>query len=312
MNLKFMRKERVNQTALGNASDNLIQFKDLGYVYNPKSPYEFTALRNINLTITDNHIIGVIGSTGSGKSTLVQHLNGLIIPSTGSIETHGFMINANQRKIPHVKMLRKRVGLVFQFPEYQLFEETVKKDIMFGPVQLGESKAVAAVRTDKYMQLVGMSLDLLGRSPFSLSGGQKRRVALAGILAMEGDTLVVDEPTAGLDPNGEKEFINLFRRLNTENKRRIVLVSHNMDHILEICKTVVVLHEGKVVAIDTPSNVFANEELTQKLNIYPPQIYNLLHELQTAGIDIPSTNISDIDSLVQAIVDKIKAKKGGK
>lgn len=212
---------KKNLTKFVSDSD-LIKFEHLSYVYNPKSPYEFQALDDVNVTIDTREIIGIIGSTGSGKSTFVQHLNGLLTPSSGTLHTHGYTISEKTKKIRNVKGLRRRVGLVFQFPEYQLFEETVRKDIMFGPIQLGVNKATAALSAEKYIKLVGLPQSCKDRSPFALSGGQKRRVAVAGILAMEGGTLILDEPTAGLDPQGERDFINLFLKLNKKDNKRII------------------------------------------------------------------------------------------
>ena len=289
-----------------NLENSDIVFSNVSHVYAPKTPYEFKSLENVNLTLSPGKIIAIIGSTGSGKSTLIQHINGLLIPTTGEVNANGFIIKAKQKKIKNVKQLRKTIGLVFQFPEYQLFEETIEKDIMFGPVNLGEKKEVARENSKKYLEMVGLPLSYLERSPFDLSGGQKRRVAIAGILAMEGKTLILDEPTAGLDPEGEKDFIDLFNRINKEQQKRIILVTHNMDHVLQIADEVIAMKEGKVLKVGTPFDIFRNKELLEELLIEPPKIYNLIYKLQEKGLDL--TN-QDIRNMAQLAAEIVKMKK---
>ncbi|AHF60714.1 cobalt ABC transporter ATP-binding protein [Spiroplasma mirum ATCC 29335] len=289
-----------------NLESSDIVFTNVSHVYAPKTPYEFKSLENVNLTLSPGEIIAIIGSTGSGKSTLIQHINGLLIPTTGEVNANGFIIKAKQKKIKNVKQLRKTIGLVFQFPEYQLFEETIEKDIMFGPVHLGEKKEVAQENAKKYLEMVGLPLSYLKRSPFDLSGGQKRRVAIAGILAMEGKTLILDEPTAGLDPEGEEDFIDLFNRINKEQQKRIILVTHNMDHVLQIADEVIAMKEGKVLKVGTPFDIFRNKELLEELLIEPPKIYNLIYKLQEKGLDL--TN-QDIRNMAQLAAEIVKMKK---
>ncbi|WP_381415473.1 energy-coupling factor transporter ATPase [Spiroplasma endosymbiont of Anurida maritima] len=284
-----------------------IKLTNIHYTYSPKTPYEFKAIDDITLEIKPNIITAVIGSTGSGKSTLVQHINGLIIPSKGTVEVNGFEIKGKQKRIKNIKQLRKSVGLVFQFPEYQLFEETVEKDIIFGPVHLGENKEEAKINAKKYISLVGLGEEYLNRSPFNLSGGQKRRVAVAGILAMEGNTLILDEPTAGLDPEGEVDFIHLFNKINKEEKRRIVLVTHNMDHVLEIADEVIALKKGKLIKQGTPSEIFSDKSLLEELEIEPPKIYKVVYQLQEKGLNLQTDKIRTIKDLASQI---IAAKKG--
>ncbi|WP_342256725.1 energy-coupling factor transporter ATPase [Spiroplasma endosymbiont of Poecilobothrus nobilitatus] len=288
-----------------------ITFTDVSYVYAPKTPYEYTSLQDINVVIKPGKITAIIGSTGSGKSTLIQHINGLLIPTTGVVDANGFIIKAKQKRIKNIKQLRKSIGLVFQFPEYQLFEETIEKDIMFGPVHLGESKEVARENAKKYLEMVGLPLNYLERSPFDLSGGQKRRVAIAGILAMEGNTLILDEPTAGLDPEGEEDFIKLFQRINKEQNKRIILVTHNMDHVLENADEVIALKEGRILKVGTPFEIFKDKNLLQELLIEPPKIYHLIYQLQEKGLDLTNVNIRNIDQLAKEIIQHKEQKRKG-
>lgn len=279
-----------------------ITFTNVSYVYAQKTPYEYTSLQDVNIVIKPGKITAIIGSTGSGKTTLIQHINGLLIPTIGIVNTNGFIIKAKQKRIKNIKQLRKSIGLVFQFPEYQLFEETIKKDIMFGPIHLGENKEIAYENAKKYLKMVGLPLSYLERSPFDLSGGQKRRVAIAGILAMEGNTLILDEPTAGLDPEGEEDFIKLFKNINKEQDKRIILVTHNMDHVLEIADEVIALKEGRVIKIATPFEIFKDKDLLKTLLIQPPKIYNLIYQLQEKGFDLTNINIRNIDQLAKEII----------
>ncbi|AXF95838.1 energy-coupling factor transporter ATPase [Spiroplasma phoeniceum] len=288
-----------------------ITFTNVSYVYAPKTPYEYTSLQDINVVIKPGKITAIIGSTGSGKSTLIQHINGLLIPTTGVVDANGFIIKAKQKRIKNIKQLRKSIGLVFQFPEYQLFEETIEKDIMFGPVHLGETKEVARENAQKYLEMVGLPLNYLERSPFDLSGGQKRRVAIAGILAMEGNTLILDEPTAGLDPEGEEDFIKLFQRINKEQNKRIILVTHNMDHVLEIADEVIALKEGRVLKVGSPFEIFKDKNLLQELLIEPPKIYHLIYQLQEKGLDLTNVNIRNIDQLAKKIIEHKEQKRKG-
>lgn len=280
---------------------NEITFTDVDFVYNRKSPYEFQALKNINFQAHGHKVIGVIGSTGSGKSTLIQHINGLIVPTKGQVVTHGYRIKARTRRIRKVKGLRSKVGLVFQFPEYQLFQETIRKDIMFGPLQIGATKREAAIAADKYLQTVGLPLTYMERSPFNLSGGQKRRVAVAGILAMGGATLVLDEPTAGLDPAGVRDFVNLFLQLNRDDNKQIILVTHNMDQVLEMCDETIVMKKGEIIERGTAAEIFSNEALIADLRIEPPKIYKLLFALKKEGIDLTGYNIKSIPDFAKVL-----------
>lgn len=221
-----------------------ITFTGLNYIYQANTPFEYHALKDINLTIPDDSYTAIIGHTGSGKSTLLQHLNGLLKPTSGSLEVNGQLITP-QTKNKQLGALRKQVGFVFQFPEAQLFEETVLKDIAFGPQNFGKSQAEALEIAKQMAQLVNLPASLWEKSPFELSGGQMRRVAIAGILAMTPKTLILDEPTAGLDPKGRLEMMEMFYRLHQEEKLNIILVTHNMDDVANYADNVVVLEGGR-------------------------------------------------------------------
>ena len=278
-----------------------IKFKEVSYTYSPKTPYQYQALKNITVEIDEHKIVAIIGATGSGKSTMVQHINGLLSPMTGFIAINDFIIKANQKKIRDIKKIRKQIGLVFQFPEYQLFEETIERDIMFGPVNFGEKKEVARKLAKKYINVVGLDETYLSRSPFDLSGGQKRRVAIAGILALQGHTLILDEPTAGLDPDGEKELINLFYELNHKEKKTIILVTHNMNHVLMVADEVIVLHNTEIYTKADPITIFKDQKLLSQTGIEPPKIYSFLYKLQTAGFDISSINARSTTQLIEQL-----------
>ncbi len=290
-------------------NDTDIIFDDVSYIYSPKTPYEFKAMSHIDLTIKKFEIIAVIGSTGSGKSSLVQHMNGLLIPTSGILKTYGWTIYPWQKKIAKIKNLRRQIGLVFQFPEYQLFEETVLKDIMFGPLQMGATKKNADFMARKCMTDVGLPAAYLERSPFDLSGGQKRRVAVAGILAMEGTTLVLDEPTAGLDPHGEEMFLKLFRKLHEKENKRIIVVTHNMDHVIRLADRVIVMDEGAIIKEGTPFEIFSDKDIIQKLNIEPPKLYSLIYKLKNNGIDLTEHRIYTVEDLAHYLAAYIKKQK---
>ncbi|MFA6739424.1 MAG: energy-coupling factor transporter ATPase [Bacilli bacterium] len=275
-------------------------FKAVTYTYLPKTPYEHQALRDINLTLDQGKFIAIIGHTGSGKSTLVQHINALLTPSTGEVQVDDFVIHAND-KPKGLKKLRKKAGMVFQFPEYQLFEETVYKDIMFGPKNFKEDTKTIDEKIHSIIQLVGLDESFLERSPFELSGGQKRRVAIAGILAMEPDILILDEPTAGLDPRGASEMMQLFQRLNRLGKT-IILVTHEMDYVLQYCDEAIVLKDGQVAKQASPAEVFSDESLLQAMSIEAPDCLRFAKKLQKAGLSLDLSLIRNTESLAEAIL----------
>ena len=262
-----------------------IVIEQLNYVYMSGGPYETKALNNVNLTIGDGEFIGLIGHTGSGKSTLVQHLNGLLMPSSGRILVDGMDL---ADKATDRRAVRQRVGLVFQYPENQLFEETVEKDIAFGPKNLGLDENEIARRVKDAMRRVALDYDELHeRSVFELSGGQMRRVAIAGVLAMEPQVLVLDEPGAGLDPRGREEILSLIRDLHREAGTTIVMVSHSMDDVASLAERVIVMNHGEVVMDGVPRDVFSCGEELRGMGLDVPQAVILAQKLREKGYDIP-------------------------
>ena len=281
-----------------------IVIEHLNYVYMQGGPYETRALDDVSLTIHDGEFIGLIGHTGSGKSTLVQHLNGLIMPSSGRVLVDGLDLadkNTDRRAI------RRRVGLVFQYPENQLFEETVAKDIAFGPKNLGLDEAEIDRRVRTAMRRVALDYDKLAqRSVFELSGGQMRRVAIAGVLAMEPQTLVLDEPCAGLDPRGREEILGLISDLHRESGATIVMVSHSMDDVAALAERVIVMNHGKVAMDGAPREIFSRGEELRAIGLDVPQAVELAQKLREKGFDVPEGiyKIEEVRAAVEAIVGK--------
>ena len=281
-----------------------IVIEHLNYVYMQGGPYETKALDDVSLTIHDGEFVGLIGHTGSGKSTLVQHLNGLILPTSGQITVDGMELavkNTDKRAI------RRRVGLVFQYPENQLFEETVAKDIAFGPKNLGLDEAEIDRRVRTAMRRVALDYDKLSqRSVFELSGGQMRRVAIAGVLAMEPQTLVLDEPCAGLDPKGREEILGLISDLHRESGATIVMVSHSMDDVAALAERVIVMNHGKVAMDGAPREVFSRGEELRAIGLDVPQAVELAQKLREKGFDVPEGiyKIEEVRAAVEAIVGK--------
>lgn len=275
-----------------------ITFKEVEHIYSENTPFAYHALKGVNLKITDQSFTAIIGQTGSGKSTLIQHINALLLPTSGSINIDEYLITATD-KPSKLKPLRKKAGLVFQFPEYQLFEETIEKDIIFGPMNFGVSEEEAKKIAHNVLKTVGLDESYLNKSPFDLSGGQKRRVAIAGILAMNPDILILDEPNAGLDPQGTNEMMSLFKRIN-ESGKTIILVTHDMNHVLQYCDEVVVMNHGKVEKHDTVTNVFKDSEYLNSLGIDLPIITNFIIKLNNQGFNLDSS-INNIEQLIAAI-----------
>ena len=283
-----------------------IVIEHLNYVYMTGGPYETKALSDVNLTINDGEFIGLIGHTGSGKSTLVQHLNGLIMPTSGRVLVDGMDL---ADKGTDRRAVRQRVGLVFQYPENQLFEETVEKDIAFGPKNLGLDDAEIDRRVKDAMRRVALDYDRLHeRSVFELSGGQMRRVAIAGVLAMEPQVLVLDEPCAGLDPRGREEILGLIKRLHEEAGTTIVMVSHSMDDVASLAERVIVMNHGELVMDGAPRDVFACGEELRGMGLDVPQAVQLADKLRERGFDIPE-GIYRIEE-IKAEIEKIAAKGG--
>lgn len=283
-----------------------IVIEHLNYVYMSGGPYETKALSDVNLTLRDGEFVGLIGHTGSGKSTLVQHLNGLIMPTSGRVLVDGMDLHD---KATDRRAIRQRVGLVFQYPENQLFEETVEKDIAFGPKNLNLDDAEIDRRVKDAMRRVALDYNRLhDRSVFELSGGQMRRVAIAGVLAMEPQVLVLDEPCAGLDPRGREEILGLIRRLHEEAGTTIVMVSHSMDDVASLAERVIVMNHGEVAMDGTPRDVFACGEELRGMGLDVPQAVQLAEKLRARGFDIPE-GIYRIEE-IKAEIEKIAAKGG--
>lgn len=281
-----------------------IVIEHLNYVYMQGGPYETRALDDVSLTIHDGEFIGLIGHTGSGKSTLVQHLNGLILPTSGKITMDGMDL---AEKGTDRRAIRRRVGLVFQYPENQLFEETVAKDIAFGPKNLGLGEEEIDRRVRTAMHRVALDYDKLAqRSVFELSGGQMRRVAIAGVLAMEPQTLVLDEPCAGLDPRGREEILGLISDLHRESGATIVMVSHSMDDVAALAERVIVMNHGKVAMDGTPREIFSRGKELRAIGLDVPQAVELAQKLREKGFDVPEGiyKIEEVRAAVEAIVGK--------
>lgn len=282
-----------------------IIFRKVSHTYSPKTPFEYEALNKIDLTFGDGKMIAIIGHTGSGKSTLVQHMNALLLPTSGEVQVDDYIVKPLKNK--GLKQLRKRVGLVFQFPEYQLFENTVEKDIIFGPKNFGVGEEECKEIAKKVIKQVGLDESYLEVSPFELSGGQKRRVAIAGILAMNPDVLVLDEPTAGLDPNGAKEMLDLFVSLNKQGKT-ILIVTHEMDYVLEYCQECVVMKDGDVVYQGTPTSLFADNDILEKCELDCPSSFELAKKLKEKGMILDLSKIKNVETLAKEIA---RVKKAG-
>ena len=277
-----------------------IEVKNVFYTYLPKTPNETIALKDVSLRIEDKSFVAFLGETGSGKSTLMQNLNALLTPTQGEIVVDNFVIGSKKNKNKKIKELRKHVGLVFQFPEYQLFEETVEADVAFGCKNFGAKNEEALEKAHKALLSVGIDKSYFKRSPLELSGGEKRRVAIAGILAIEPDILVLDEPTAGLDPQGSDEIMNLVKTMN-DNGTTIILVTHDMDLVMKYAKQVFVLHEGKLVFDGTPNHLFSHVD--ENMSIEIPPVYLLANKLKEKGMPLDIEKIKCTDDLVKQIAE---------
>ena len=261
-----------------------IKIENLVHVYMPKSPFEKVALDNVNIEINDGEFVALIGHTGSGKSTLIQHMNGLLKPTSGRIIVDGEDITKEGFKLTDI---RKKVGLVFQYPEYQLFEETIEKDIEYGPRNLGLDQEEITRRVKNAMKMVGLDYDIYrNKSPFDLSGGQKRRVAIAGVIAMEPKVLILDEPTAGLDPKGRDDILEQIKKLHTEYKMTIILVSHSMEDVGKLAQRIIVMNNGNVALKGTPAQVFKEIDTLENIGLAVPQVTYLMRALKEKGFDV--------------------------
>jgi len=284
-----------------------IAIEKLTHIYMPDSPFETTALRKESLTIADGEFIGIIGHTGSGKSTLVQHINGLLKPTSGSLVVEGVDLG---QKDADLRSLRRKVGLVFQYPEYQIFEETVRKDVAFGPRNLSLPEEEVSRRVEEALHRVGLDSSVLGdRSPFDLSGGQRRRVALAGVLAMEPKVLVLDEPTAGLDPEGREDILALLTDYRDEKGATILMISHNMDEVAKTADRVLVMNQGEVVLFDTPANVYHEAAMLRELGLGIPLMARLSEALRDRGVPVPR-GLLTIDAMEAYIREQVEGGAG--
>ena len=263
---------------------SLIEINNLMHIYSPGLPFEKKAVDDISLRIEENEFIGLIGHTGSGKSTFIQHLNGLLKPSSGEIIIDGTRVDKSGSNLTD---LRKKVGLVFQYPEYQLFEETIERDIAFGPRNLDISEEEVHERVKASMESVGLDYETYkDKSPFELSGGLKRRVAIAGVLAMEPKVLILDEPTAGLDPRGRDEILSEIKSIHENRKITVILVSHSMEDVAKIAERIIVFDKGKVFLDGEPREIFRNEDKLLGVGLGIPQITSLMRTLKKKGLDI--------------------------
>ncbi|MDD7218615.1 MAG: energy-coupling factor transporter ATPase [Clostridia bacterium] len=279
-----------------------IELKNVCYTYSPGTAYEIHALKNINLTILDGQFIGIIGHTGSGKSTLIQHLNALIQPTSGTITYNGEDIwgeKYDRRK------LRSEVGLVFQYPEHQLFENDVLSDVCFGPTNQGLSRAEAEIEAKKALQHVGFKEENYNKSPFELSGGQKKRVAIAGVLAMNPKILILDEPTAGLDPSGRDDILEQIAQLHRVRGITIILVSHSMEDIAKYAERLIVVNDGEIAFDDVPKVVFSHYRELEAMGLAAPQITYIMHALKEKGMDVDVT-ATTVEEARESILDALK------
>lgn len=276
--------------------EKIIEIKNMSYTYMAGTPYERHALKDVSLTVYKGEKLGIIGHTGSGKSTLIQHLNGLLSPAAGTVEVSGIIPKGKS-----LKELRRKVGLIFQNPEDQLFEETVEKDIAFGLKKMGLPENEVKRRVDEAILITGLSTDILKKSPFELSGGQKRRVAIAGVIVMEPDILVLDEPTAGLDPQGSAGIYEFLSKLNKNRNTTIIIVSHTMEDIARFCDRIAVMEEGKIIMVDETRSVFSNKEYLEKKGLDVPQITELFYRLSQKNQSVRKDILT-----VQEGLDEIK------
>ncbi len=305
-----------------------IKIEHLFHVYDPNLPSEQKALDDINCLFDDHCFSALIGQTGSGKSTLIQHLNGLLLPTSGKLDVSGYLIDMTlvykkkknemivdekamkkkqKAKLKDVKTLRKKVGLVFQFPEYQLFEDTVIKDVCYGPKNFGLSQEEALKASKEALSLVGIDSSYYERSPFELSGGEKRRVAIAGIIASKPDILVLDEPTVGLDRSGEDKLLSLISDIHNAGTS-IIIATHDMDVVLKHCDKALVLDKGKIIKSDVPYKLFQDEEFLKISSLEPPKVFAFALELKKNNFPLELERIKDVESLCDEII-RVKGEK---
>lgn len=282
---------------------SIIKTENLTYTYSLGTPFEKVAVNNVNLDIEEGELVGIIGHTGSGKSTLIQHFNGLIKPTSGKIFIDGCDIWSKDCKIQDIRF---KVGLVFQYPEYQIFEETVFKDIAFGPKNMGLDEKEIERRVYETAELVGLSKEIMNKSPFELSGGQKRRVAIAGVMAMEPKVLILDEPTAGLDPKGRDVILEQIRNYHQKTKSTVLLVSHSMEDVAKYASKILVMNKAEIFCYDTPPQVFKRADELTAIGLSVPQITRVFSRLKQMGIDI-RTDVYTTEFAVKTISEYLAA-----
>ena len=281
---------------------SLLSVKDVSFVYSQKTPFQHTAVENVSFDVDQGDFIGIIGHTGSGKSTLVQMLNGLLKPTSGSITLDGINIWDKPKEI---RKIRFRVGLVFQYPEYQLFEETVEKDISFGPMNMGLSEEEIKERVHKAAQFVGLDTELLKKSPFDLSGGEKRRAAIAGVIAMDPDILILDEPCAGLDPLGRDVLLAQIYRYHQQRGNTVLLVSHSMEDVAAVCDKALVMNHSHLEMYDTCDRIFSQGERLATMGLRVPQITAIVDDLIAAGFPLNQGTLT-VENAVHDITEYLK------
>lgn len=281
----------------------VLELKNLSYVYGTGTPFEKTAVNNLSLSIEKGGFIGIMGHTGSGKSTLVQMLNGLMKPTSGQVLLDGEDIWANPKDI---RKIRFKVGMVFQYPEYQLFEETVAKDIAFGPTNMGKSGAELEKAVNDAARFTGLKDELLEKSPFDLSGGEKRRAAIAGVIAMNPEVLVLDEPTAGLDPMGRDVLLSQIVQYHKERKNTVILVSHSMEDIARVADKIIVMNKSNLVMFDKTKEVFSKGRELEKIGLRVPQITKIMLELREKGFNVPEgiLTVDEAMDCISSLLDK--------
>ena len=281
----------------------VLELKNLSYVYGTGTPFEKTAVNNLSLSIEKGEFIGIMGHTGSGKSTLVQMLNGLMKPTSGQVLLDGEDIWANPKDI---RKIRFKVGMVFQYPEYHLFEETVAKDIAFGPTNMGKSGAELEKAVNDAARFTGLKDELLEKSPFDLSGGEKRRAAIAGVIAMNPEVLVLDEPTAGLDPMGRDVLLSQIVQYHRERKNTVILVSHSMEDIARVADKIIVMNKSNLVMFDKTKEVFSKGRELEKIGLRVPQITKIMLELREKGFNVPKgiLTVDEAMDCISSLLDK--------
>ncbi|SHN36686.1 energy-coupling factor ABC transporter ATP-binding protein [Gracilibacillus kekensis] len=285
-----------------------IQFKQVSYTYQPHTPFAYQAIRNINLSISSGEYIAIVGHTGSGKSTLLQHINGLLLPTDGEVQIGEYILSSNNKR-QDLRKLREKVGIVFQYPEHQLFEETVEKDISFGPHNFGIPKDEISKRVLSSIEKVELQTNFLEKSPFELSGGQMRRVAIAGVLAMEPEVLILDEPTAGLDPKGQIDIMKMFYQLHQSKQMTTILVTHQMDHALKYADRIIVLANGEVYMEGNPEEIFSKTNQLQEVNLDVPEILTLIQDFNQRFNGTIRYQRQSIAELAKEIVEHFRENK---